>query len=153
MSIHNAVIATSSDEKTFISAFIKSVMNETAFVSEHTLSVKIGNDTVSAVSNVDSVLESNWNDTPAFSFTIDTNAVLTFTRTSSLTGGSSTANAYIVSASFGGITHTRSSTPHSRPSFISSAAAPTAIATRCWKYQIFSNANVLYIPESVKLSK
>ena len=145
MSIHNAVVSVNSNEKAFISAFIKSVMNEAAFVSEHTLAVKINSDTVSSVSNVDTVLDSNWSGSPSFSFTVDTNSTLTFTRPESLSQSSSVTG-YNVSAVFGNKTISGGGYSYSnRISFGTGSIYASTETTRTWKYQLLSNSNVLYM--------
>ena len=143
MSMHNVVVSINGTERNFIAAFIKSVMNEAAFTSQHSLFVRIKNrEPFSDVSEVDTELDTvNWGSVTSFffDFIIDSYAVLRFVR--SIEGST---KEYSVSANFAGVNYNySSSTPNIE--FMGSSNTADNLRSRTWKYQIFSNENALYL--------
>ena len=139
MSMHNVVVSINGTEQSFIAAFIKSVMAETAITSQHDLSVTINSEPVSDNTGVDTELAKvNWSGSVSltFTFTIDSYAVLTFTRS----GTASTAG-YTVTGGFPGVVYSNSAAL----TFSAQSISSNSSGTRIWKYQVFSNANALYL--------
>ena len=91
MPIHNAVISKYGTEAEFISAFIKSMMNESAFSSNHTLVCKVNNSddfaTATAINSTDTDSEIDTKVNAIFEsgrqhiwFIIDTHIAVTMAR-------------------------------------------------------------------------
>lgn len=149
MPIRNVVISEYGVEKNFLIAFVKSIMSETAFTSNHTLLCKIGANatesnavTVTTAAEVETQMGTVFSSTsnkPCIWFIIDTYAKILVERSRALTDSSDT---YYFSIYANGVITTLSS---SSLKFISEGTAYTANETRIFKYQAVSNNNVLYI--------
>lgn len=150
MPVRNVVVSTNSTEKQFISAFIKSIMAESVFVSQHSLVCKIGNNTnydnsttVSNDTEVDTQLDTvyaNSSNKPSVWFCIDDYIRLNILGINTLSSG---GRAYYFHTYFNGSKqngdialefYTGSGTPY-----------PSDIKDRAYKYQIVSNSNALFI--------
>lgn len=148
MPMNNVVISKTSTEQEFISEFVKSVMNESAFTSNHTLTCKIGSNiteanavTVTTNVEVDTQLDTVYgssSNTPTIWFIIDTYSVIRFSRASN-----STDKYFSCSSFFNGVPGESSNYFYFAGG--SSSIYRDTVTSRAWKYQILSNANVLLI--------
>lgn len=150
MSMNNVLISRNSKEKRFIADVIASVMNEDAFTSEgHTIVCKVSTtndfsnaEVITSAANVgtkmDEVFPTSNTEYFYFWFVIDSNAIISFARSAN-----GQTNSYTVTSYFGGVYPTGNITNTLR--YSNAVTSVTETALRTWKYQIFSNANVLYI--------
>ena len=147
MPIHNAVISKYGTEAEFISAFIKSMMNESAFSSNHTLVCKVNNSddfaTATAINSTDTDSEIDTKVNAIFEsgrqhiwFIIDTHITVVMVRDTS-----STASNYAFVTDFNGVLGETKVLGFYSGAYIYNYTQ----ATRSYRYQIVSNANVLYI--------
>lgn len=129
-------------ESDFISEFIKSFMAESVFTSDHTLVCKINSTDVAdldeadtlTLSNVDTKVSAIYanNNRPYIWFVIDNATMLKFYY-------DEREAKWVIAIFFYGIFDKASYINHG------GGTSATAAATRVWKYQIVSNANVLCI--------
>lgn len=155
MPMNNVVVSKHSTEKEFISDFVKSIMSESAFTSQHTLVCKIGGGSdissavqVSTSTEVDTQLDTIYgttSNTLNIWFIIDTNTVLNLYRAERISSGTSS---YRVMVSFNGISGYGLYSYRTLSMFTYSGSyAPSydEVRTRIFKYQIISNANVVFL--------
>lgn len=144
----NSVTIVATSEKELVANFIKSVMNESAFTEnnhKHSLKCEIGTTTSVDETNlagVDAKIEevySNTSNIPQFKLTIDGNTILQFTRGASV---SQFGYFYNVKTYFGKVEINDSGSGTSYSGNLIPYGDFTGMYT--WKYQIFSNDNVLY---------
>lgn len=147
---NNVVISRYGTEKEFISDFIKSVMAESAFSSGgHTLVCKIGGNanitnavTVTTSTEVDTQLDTvfgNSSNVLVIWFIMDTYATVKIDR---VQASSSPTAVYRFRLSFSGVEDTAL---YEVCFYSGSNIAPITQETRTFKYQILSNANVVFI--------
>lgn len=156
MPMNNVVISKYGTEQQFILELVKSVLGESAFTSYHTLVCKIGasNDEgqstiVSTSAEVETALGTVFNSAtnqPNIWFIIDTNVKIHFERFDVLNRGVDYYNVYVDIGQFE-MRHSSSFTMLHPLKFISNSSniSYSTQTERCWKYQIISNENALYI--------
>lgn len=158
MPMNNVVVSSYGKEKKFISDFIKSIMAESAFTSQHSLVCKIGStetesEAVTVTSaEVDTQLETAFGtatNKPTIWFVIDTNVKIKLTRNSVLSSGTTFYHAYVTVGQFA-ITQMSSEYFTSSLQYKSSSSSSgddsyNNDTERCWKYQIVSNDKALYL--------
>lgn len=136
MPINNVVVSRYGTEADFISAFVKSVMNESAFTSNHDLVCKINDvdnineaDTINSVSDADTKINGIYENskTPYIWFIIDDHTIIMMLYNN---------RKYTFATFFEGV-YSSSIAPDFQ-------AGSDAITTRTYKYQIVSNSNVLF---------
>ena len=148
MPMNNVVISRYGTEKEFIADFVKSIMSESAFTSQHSLVCSIGSNsdsesavTVTTSAEVDTQLNTafgNSGNTPCIRFDIDTCCKIAMIRSSAV---SSDANGYSFYVIYNGVSDPA---PHI-PLFVTSSTNATNRTTRTFRYQVISNANAISI--------
>ena len=156
MPMNNVVISKYGTEQQFISELVKSVLGESAFTSYHTLVCKIGasNDEgqstiVSTSAEVETALGTVFNSTtnkPNIWLIIDTNVKIHFERFKALNESVNYYEVYVDVGQFELQSSSSFQMLHALKFISNSSNISYSTQTeRCWKYQIVSNENALYL--------